>query len=42
MKSMKKYVLSAALLIAVSISAKAQFNLGIKGGLIIQQLTPII
>jgi hypothetical protein len=29
---MKKYLLSAALLIAVSISAKAQFNLGIKGG----------
>jgi outer membrane protein with beta-barrel domain len=29
---MKKYVLSAALLIALSISAKAQFSLGIKGG----------
>jgi hypothetical protein len=29
---MKKYLLSAAILIAVSISAKAQFNLGIKGG----------
>ena len=29
---MKKYLLSAALLIAVSISAKAQFNFGIKGG----------
>ena len=29
---MKKYLLSAALLIAVSISAKAQFSLGIKGG----------
>ena len=29
---MKKYVLSAILLIAVSISAKAQFSLGIKGG----------
>jgi hypothetical protein len=29
---MKKYVLSLALLIAVSISAKAQFSLGIKGG----------
>jgi hypothetical protein len=29
---MKKYLLSTALLIAVSISAKAQFNLGIKGG----------
>ena len=30
---MKKYVLSLALLIAVSISAKAQFALGIKGGI---------
>ena len=29
---MKKYLLSAALLIAVCISAKAQFSLGIKGG----------
>lgn len=29
---MKKYLLSLAMLIAVSISAKAQFNLGIKGG----------
>ncbi|WP_295716893.1 porin family protein [Mucilaginibacter sp.] len=29
---MKKYLLSAALLIAVSISAKAQFSLGVKGG----------
>ncbi|HVV56293.1 MAG TPA: porin family protein [Mucilaginibacter sp.] len=29
---MKKYLLSAALLITVSISAKAQFSLGIKGG----------
>jgi len=29
---MKKYLLSAALLIAISISAKAQFSLGIKGG----------
>src|SRR5581483_5021136 len=29
---MKKLFLSAALLIAVCISAKAQFNLGIKGG----------
>lgn len=29
---MKKYLLSLALLIAVSISAKAQFSLGIKGG----------
>jgi hypothetical protein len=32
MKIMKKYLLSVALLIAVSISAKAQFSLGIKGG----------
>jgi len=32
MKNMKKYLLSAALLIAVCISAKAQFSLGIKGG----------
>jgi hypothetical protein len=30
---MKKIILSAALLIAVSISAKAQFALGIKGGI---------
>jgi len=29
---MKKYLLSAALLIAISISARAQFSLGIKGG----------
>jgi hypothetical protein len=29
---MKKYLLSAALLIVLSISAKAQFSLGIKGG----------
>ncbi|WP_246229982.1 hypothetical protein [Mucilaginibacter humi] len=29
---MKKYVLSAMLLIAASISASAQFSLGIKGG----------
>ena len=29
---MKKYLLSAALMIAVTISAKAQFDLGIKGG----------
>jgi hypothetical protein len=29
---MKKYLLSAALLLALSISAKAQFSLGIKGG----------
>jgi hypothetical protein len=29
---MKKYLLSAALLLVLSISAKAQFSLGIKGG----------
>ena len=29
---MKKYLLSAAILIMISISAKAQFSLGIKGG----------
>ncbi len=29
---MKKYLLSVALLVALSISAKAQFSLGIKGG----------
>jgi hypothetical protein len=32
MKNMKKFLLSAALLIAVCISAKAQFSFGIKGG----------
>jgi len=32
LKIMKKYLLSAALLIAVSISAKAQFSVGVKGG----------
>jgi len=32
MKPMKKYLLSAALLIAISFSTKAQFSLGIKGG----------
>ena len=32
LKIMKKYLLSAALLIAVSISAQAQFSLGVKGG----------
>src|ERR1700754_4466467 len=32
LKIMKKYLLSAALLIAASISAKAQFSLGVKGG----------
>jgi|SRR6185437_3982135 len=32
MKKMKRYLLSAALLIAVCISANAQFSLGIKGG----------
>jgi hypothetical protein len=30
---MKKYLLSVALLIAVSIGAKAQFSLGVKGGI---------
>ncbi|MDP9046949.1 MAG: PorT family protein [Bacteroidota bacterium] len=29
---MKKYILSIAVLIAISVSAKAQFSLGIKGG----------
>jgi len=29
---MKKYLLCAALLVVASISAKAQFSLGIKGG----------
>ncbi|GAC1303939.1 MAG: hypothetical protein NVSMB24_10610 [Mucilaginibacter sp.] len=29
---MKKYILSIAVLVAVSISAKAQFSLGVKGG----------
>ena len=33
MKNMKKYLLSAALLIAACISAKAQFSLGVKGGI---------
>jgi hypothetical protein len=32
MKNMKKYLLSAALLVTVCISAQAQFSLGIKGG----------
>jgi hypothetical protein len=32
LKSMKKYLLSVGLLIAICISAKAQFSLGIKGG----------
>jgi hypothetical protein len=32
MKHMKKYLLSAALLIAINFSTKAQFSLGIKGG----------
>jgi hypothetical protein len=35
---MKKYLLSIALLIAVSISAKAQFSLGIKGGINFSQI----
>jgi Outer membrane protein beta-barrel domain len=35
---MKKYLLSATLLIAVSISAKAQFSLGIKGGVNFSQI----
>ena len=29
---MKKFLLSLAILVAVSISARAQFDLGIKGG----------
>jgi len=37
-KLMKKYLLSLALLIAVSISAKAQFSLGIKGGVNFSQI----
>lgn len=41
-KIMKKYLLSAVLLIAVSISAKAQFSLGVKGVSIFQKLAPII
>jgi len=36
---MKKYLLSAALLIALSISAKAQFNLGVKGGVNFSKIT---
>ncbi|MDB4925583.1 porin family protein [Mucilaginibacter sp.] len=36
---MKKYVLSAVLLIAVSISAKAQFSLGVKGGVNYSKIT---
>jgi hypothetical protein len=35
---MKKYLLSVALLIAVCISAKAQFSLGIKGGVNFSQI----
>ena len=35
---MKKYFLSLAILIAVSISAKAQFSLGIKGGVNFSQI----
>ena len=36
---MKKYLLSVALLVAVCISAKAQFNLGIKGGVNFSQIS---
>jgi hypothetical protein len=32
MKNMRKYLLSAALLLAISFSTKAQFSLGVKGG----------
>jgi hypothetical protein len=32
MKTMKKYLLSAALLVTISFSTQAQFSLGIKGG----------
>ena len=39
---MKKYLLSLAILIAVSISAKAQFSLGIKGGVNFSRSIPII
>ncbi|HSY75545.1 MAG TPA: outer membrane beta-barrel protein, partial [Bacteroidia bacterium] len=35
---MKKYLLSVALLIAVCISAKAQFSVGIKGGVNFSQI----
>jgi len=35
---MKKYLLSVALLIAVCISAKAQFSIGIKGGVNLSQI----
>jgi hypothetical protein len=38
MKNMKKYLLSAALLMAVCISAKAQFSLGVKGGVNFSQI----
>jgi hypothetical protein len=38
MKNMKKYLLSAALLIAVCVSAKAQFSLGVKGGINFSQI----
>ena len=33
MKNMRKYLLSAALLLAISFSTKAQFSLGVKGGI---------
>lgn len=36
---MKKYLLSAALLIGLSISAKAQFSLGVKGGVNFSKIT---
>lgn len=36
---MKKYLLSAALLVALSISAKAQFSLGVKGGVNFSKIT---
>src|SRR5215217_8937297 len=36
---MKKYLLSAAILIGLSISAKAQFSLGVKGGVNFSKIT---
>jgi len=38
MKNMKKYLLSVALLVAMCISAKAQFSLGVKGGINFSQI----
>ena len=35
---MKKYLFSLAILIAASISAKAQFSLGVKGGVNFSQI----